>query len=158
MNWKRGLFRVWALLAGLWVLLIVGMAFDEWRSYQVHHAREADSGPVETVKPTGTYKPWLAVIMEPGYRKLSAASQKAASEQYFNEVIAPNISVGSIEKARTQFDREIAYDEMFAPEAIDQRVQKFHARFYVWLAVIPSAVIFILGFGVLWSIAGFRSR
>jgi hypothetical protein len=158
MNWKRGLFRVWALLAGLWVFLIVGMAFDEWRSYQAHNVSEANSGPIETVEPPGTAKPWLAVLMSSEYRKLSAASQKAASQQYFDQVIAPNLTPESVEISKAQFDREMAYDEMFALGAIDQRAWKFHAWFYVWLAVVPPALIFVLGLGALWTIAGFRSR
>ena len=30
MNWKRGLFRLWALFAVVWVLSVSGVAFDRW--------------------------------------------------------------------------------------------------------------------------------
>ena len=30
MNWKRGLFRLWALFAAVWFLSVSGVAFDRW--------------------------------------------------------------------------------------------------------------------------------
>lgn len=47
-------------------------------------------------------KPWKEVIASPNYQSLSSEQKAAAQEQYFNEVVAPQVGA-NVEQARQQF-------------------------------------------------------
>lgn len=47
-------------------------------------------------------KPWKEVIASPNYQSLSSDQKAAAQEQYFNEVVAPQVGA-NVEQARQQF-------------------------------------------------------
>ncbi|MBX6952745.1 hypothetical protein EX226_18935, partial [Providencia rettgeri] len=47
-------------------------------------------------------KPWKEVIASPNYQSLSSEQKAAAQEQYFNEVVAPQVGT-NVEQARQQF-------------------------------------------------------
>lgn len=47
-------------------------------------------------------KPWKEVIASPNYQSLSNEQKAAAQEQYFNEVVAPQVGA-NVEQARQQF-------------------------------------------------------
>ncbi|MGK5722475.1 hypothetical protein ACSNKL_20290, partial [Proteus mirabilis] len=47
-------------------------------------------------------KPWKEVIASPQYQSLSSEQKAEAQEQYFNDVVAPNVG-NDIDNARQQF-------------------------------------------------------
>ena len=47
-------------------------------------------------------KPWKEVIASPQYQSLSSEQKAEAQEQYFNDVVAPNVG-NDIENAKQQF-------------------------------------------------------
>ena len=49
---------------------------------------------------------WAEVSSTGAYKSLPLAEQEAARQQYFNEVVAPQVPEYDLQIARTQFDKE----------------------------------------------------
>ena len=61
-------------------------------------------------------KPWKDVIASEQYQTLSGAQKAAAQEQYFNSVVAPKVSGGKVEAARSQFFTQFPTESKSEPK------------------------------------------
>lgn len=65
-------------------------------------------------------KKWAEVVKNPAYQKLSPESKEAARNQYFDEVVVPQISPDQIDAARRQFDSQTGSAEQKTKSNYDE--------------------------------------
>jgi hypothetical protein len=100
-----GWWRLWFAISGLWVVLAIGIGMTIIISTQ--SAADRMKFSVELACPAPIPKPWKDVIASQEFRQLAPDQQEAARQQYFREVVAPQLSnPEQIAEAKAQFDAQ----------------------------------------------------
>lgn len=161
MNWRRGLFRLWAVLSVCWVVGVAVIGWPEIRRDQ-RTLNEAQ----------------LALISFPEGR--AAEAERIALERERREAECPEVLSHSVPGVGSYLDRVwceqlIAGNIRPVEEVVQQRhlerhlelqdewtraVRQRNVELLYWtiFAVVPVVVVFVVGYGLLWAAAGFRSR
>jgi hypothetical protein len=98
-----GWWRLWIAISGLWVVIAVGIGITIIVSAE--SAADRMKFSVELACPAP--KAWKDVIASPTFRQLAPAQQEDARQQYFHEVVAPQLNnPKEIAEAKAQFDAQ----------------------------------------------------
>jgi hypothetical protein len=148
LNWRRGFFRIWAVLALIW-LAFVGLIF-----YSQIVTPYVPAKAVATTK--GAAAPGLFDTYGEPYNSWSTAASKG-------ELLATNVRPGySLFTVPTLSGAELALQINAARRVVDdylsatvsERRSSAIASFAA-MALIPSAVILVLGWLAGWALSGF---
>lgn len=85
-------------------------------------------------------KPWAEVAASPEFAKLNAAQQEAARQQYFAEVVAPNVPESEVESVRVAFDADTRPKGRSTGEALVRAVGRTVRAGVKGVAAIPNMI------------------
>jgi len=167
MRVARGMFRLWLVLSCLWIATVAAIAYSSWPSSTVQQAATSNSKTYvpEYMKDASkdpkaddskTYVPEWAKDQDPNNSKTSADDVLPLCKDVDpNNFYADFCRLGTPSRL---FDpaREIA--EALKGDAVNAQQQSAQqlAVTTAKLALIPPALIFIVGIGLTWAFRGFR--
>lgn len=153
MNWRRGLFRLWVVLSICWVVGVAVIATPEIR-YEIRRADQAASA--------------LATFDEESYWQLQhtieSARQRSAREgraETSNSLDATLFAARQGLRDPTPEEAADLYTASRVEELTEEARQAARHRngdivFWIGFAGIPVVVVFLIGSGLLWAVAGLR--
>ena len=179
MNWKRGLFRAWLLLTVLWLALITAimrpdqLASTYWENYQTvaDQAEPLSASGNEANRSMHTY----LITLPSGKKYLVAGETAEGAEATFKKILDnPFLEFGQFEiEASEALDAVPGEVSELKPWQLHQLQQEIlerakqrqsleyaKSRFVIFALVgtVPSAILFVLGAGLLWVLRGFRAQ
>jgi len=140
MNWARGFFRVWVLLSCLWVVLVGGLAWEDYPDESSYVARTSTSG--DNALREALTRSYGSTMWEDGNGSASLSMLKSALNVARETGTAADAFV--IELAVIQASEKLAEHQMA------------HLRQRSIAAVALPASLLALGTFVAWVLNGFR--
>lgn len=153
--------RLWIILYVLWlagVLVVVAsergsinesVSLQQVRSYRFWnwHITETSQNPVwDKAAKENDVKTWNEVLLTAEFRNLDAKEKEQAREQYWREVVLPQIKADEQRQLRKQFDLET---RKHVPLVLRPNVLKIGA-----LIFLPVILVFVIG----WVRDGFKKN
>jgi len=175
MNWSRGLFRIWIAFTVVWVLCVVGGAYNGWPQKQEWTQTSGASNPRSEQRPVrltyvgpdvGSARKHIVQAAD-GAKYSIEAPEGATTEQiiaFAQKNIPTTNATQSISKPANVFDR---YDtpqsgpreNYKSPTEIDTKYREavlIHLAQASMAAISVPGILFLLGWTLLWISRGFK--
>ena len=153
MNWKRGLFRAWLLMTGLWLVLIVVFFRPDVELRAYWKLREP---PAQSARGDLNENPGRRQTVEEflGPRPRTVEDMLGPRPRTVEDMLGPRPD----EKTREPLESFRKPDDNLGERTERERLTltKVNLREFALIAFSPPAILFVIGAGGLWVFRGFR--
>ena len=154
MTWGRGLFRVWVILTAVWVVVVtlftwqsVATPYISWGGFKM------GQGEPEYLEPYGEK---IAAARELKSRKLLVEYEIAYDKTSLRETAfffpAASVHEDNLKAIEAYIPKATAFQDAKIREARFEALQGA-----LWGALLPPAILLVLGWAIRWAVLGFRA-